>query len=141
MLVQDEKSDLTGVSAGSGGYRSASAWLGFLVLAVLMALLGLGPRAGILAMQSGQTLDTSSGPGRALFLAREERGRVAHAPRPVAKPLLSAGGGDDLLSLPYPAIAWSTGSAPLRPVAEAPRAWRPHRFGQPRAPPSVRLIA
>lgn len=135
MQNDEDIADMRRGSARPGGPRSISGFLLFLLLAILAAALGFGPRMPGAGPQTGQILDSSTGQTRPLALTRQESGRVAHAPRPVSKPVLSAAGGDDSLGPPAELLALEATTLAERPPLEAPLTWRPHRFGQPRAPP------
>lgn len=141
MHDDEDIADLKRGPARSGGPRSLPGLLFVLLLAVLAGAFGFGPRLAGSGLRSGQILDSSTGQTGPLALTRQEGGRVAHAPRPVAKPVLSAAGGDDLAGPPAPGLFFATAKTAERPPLEAPLFWQPHLFGQPRAPPGTPSFA
>lgn len=127
--------------APGGGHRSLSGFVLFATIALILALAGMVPKSDALARQAALAFDQEDGQFGLLTVARQESGRVAHAPRPQAKPLLAAPGGGALLQPAVPAAFWAPVLAAVCAPQGAILSGDAHPPGQPRAPPALSVTA
>lgn len=127
--------------APGGGHRSLPGFVFFAAVALLLAIAGMVPKSDALARQAALAFDQEEGQFGLLTVARQESGRVAHAPRPQAKPLLAAPGGGALLQPRVPVVLFSPIAGAVTPLDGPVISGDAHPPGQPRAPPAIPATA
>lgn len=127
--------------AGTGEARSLRAILFLAFAGLLLVLAGMGQPLLGKGSAAGQKFGSAEGQFRPYLIGRQDAARVAQAPRPTSKPVLSGGGHDWLPPLAVRFHAAARAQADVIVLRAEPRAWRPYRLRQPRAPPAPALTA